>query len=46
MNEAFSPNKNAFKRFCTQAHYKTTMDKHRIEKELEESIEKRLIKKT
>jgi hypothetical protein len=42
MNEAFSPNKNAFKRFCIQAHYKTTMDKHRIEKELEDSIEKRL----
>jgi hypothetical protein len=42
MYEAFSPNRNAFKKFCIQAHYKQTSDKHRIEKDLEDNIAKRL----
>ena len=42
MYEAFSPNRLAFKKLCIQAHYKQTADKHRIEKDLEENIKKRL----
>jgi hypothetical protein len=41
MYEAFSPNRNAFKKFCIQAHYKQTADKHIIEKYLEENIKKK-----
>jgi disulfide oxidoreductase YuzD len=42
LTEKYAPLKNAFKKFCIQAHYKQTMDKHSIEKALQNEIKQKL----
>jgi hypothetical protein len=42
LTEKYAPLKNAFKKFCIQAHYSQTMDKHSIEKALQDEIKQKL----